>query len=165
MADKARVLAAQAGTDALHATRVFGLGSPHGDDQVGWMVVQRLAKLDELRGRAARLRHPADLLDHLDGCRRLILVDACRSGAAAGSILRFEWPDPRLEAYAGRSTHGLSVGEMLRLATSLHMCPRQVVLFSVEIADARPETPPCQAIVRAVDRVAADVAAEVGRGF
>ncbi|MFV2065944.1 MAG: hypothetical protein ACC645_03120 [Pirellulales bacterium] len=200
-----------------HATRIIGLGSPHGDDQAGWLAVDRLAQIDELDAQPIALRITTDLLDYLDGCQHLILIDACQSGDSSevasqtdgaysqnltqvhqvsavkkssevasqtdgaslqnltqvhqvsavkksvGTLFRFEWPDPQLEAVASRSTHGLGIVEMLHLATALGKCPQRVVLFAVEIEACRPTTEPSELIRRALAQLVERVVAEIER--
>ena len=45
---------------------IVGLGSHHGDDQAGWLVLDRLRERGYPATRLARLQHPADLLDVID---------------------------------------------------------------------------------------------------
>ena len=60
--------------------RVVGVGSPHGDDRVGWRLVEDLAESAGPGVEAVAVAQPLGLLDHLDGCSALIVVDACRAG-------------------------------------------------------------------------------------
>ena len=60
--------------------RVVGVGSPHGDDRVGWRLVEDLAESAGAGVEAVAVTQPLGLLDHLDGCSVLIVVDACRAG-------------------------------------------------------------------------------------
>jgi len=144
-------------------TRIIGLGSPHGDDQAGWLAVDRLVQVDAIDAQPIALNRTADLLDHLAGCQHLILIDACQTGTAPGTVYQLAWPDPRFDPRAGRSTHGLSLVEMLRLATALGKCPPRVVLFAIEIEACRPATDPCAPVRRAVAQLVKQVVAEVNR--
>jgi hydrogenase maturation protease len=112
---------------------VVGLGSPHGDDQAAWRLVEMLEDSD-----AIVLSDPSHVLNHVEGCEKLIVVDACRSGSAPGTILRFSWPDPALRTFAGCSSHSLGVGAVLALAERLGRLPPTVVLYAVELADCEP---------------------------
>ena len=54
--------------DCTHMTvpLIVGLGSHHGDDQAGWLVIDRLQERGYPTSRLVRLRKPADLLDVFD---------------------------------------------------------------------------------------------------
>ncbi len=74
--------------------RLFvGIGSPHGDDQAGWLLA------DLLRGQFASaggilVRQavvPADILDWLNGVEHLHVCDACTTGSPAATLHRWEW--------------------------------------------------------------------------
>jgi hydrogenase maturation protease len=109
------------------------LGSPHGDDRAGWEVVERVRR-EDLSLDTVVLHDPVGLLDCLEGCACVVLVDACRSGAEPGTIRRFTWPAPELDRQGGPSTHGLGVVGALALAEALGRLPPRVVLFGVEAA-------------------------------
>src|SRR5208282_6898835 len=55
--------------------RVVGVGSPHGDDRVGWRLVEDLAESAGPGVEAVVVAQPLGLLDYLDGCSALIVVD------------------------------------------------------------------------------------------
>ena len=77
------------------AVRVVGLGSPHGDDQAGWRLADWLQQRTMPEGVEVVVASDVpDLLELCDGCQTMILVDACRSGQPAGSVHRYDWPDP-----------------------------------------------------------------------
>jgi len=144
-------------------TRIIGLGSPHGDDQAGWLAVNRLARVGAIDAQPIALNRTADLLDHLAGCQHLILIDACQTGAAPGTVYQVAWPDPRFDTRPGRSTHGLSLVEMLHLATALGTCPPSVVLFAVEVEACQPASEPSAPVRRAIAQLVKRVVAEADR--
>jgi hydrogenase maturation protease len=119
-------------------TKVIGIGSHHGDDQAGWIVAQRLLRHKDLPAEVVLLRDPAGVLEHVSGCDRLILIDACMSGDAPGTIKRLEWPDSRLQSNWGTSTHGISACEAMQLLEQLHRRPRSVIFFGVEAESFSP---------------------------
>ncbi len=79
--------------DPLNTQRlVAGLGSPHGDDQLGWLVIDELLR-SRIPGVAVRkLATPHELLDHLQDVAELIVCDAA-AGGTVGQISRYIWPD------------------------------------------------------------------------
>lgn len=116
---------------------IVALGSPHGDDQVAWRVAERLA-LDSTSIRVVPLTTPWDLLEHLLQERRIIVLDACCTGAAPGTVFRIN--GLQLDHLPGDrfSTHGGSVAEIIKLATALGRRPQALVILAVEITSANP---------------------------
>lgn len=150
--------------------RVVGCGSPLGDDAAGWQVVQHLR--DWAANSTFELSktdlefHLADgghqILDVLDGRGTLILVDAICSNSPPGTILRFEWPDTRLECLRPGSTHHVRPAEALRLATALGLAPPRVIVFGIGASQFRPQTPPAAPVAAAARAVAHLILAEFG---
>lgn len=117
-------------------TLVVGVGSPHGDDRVGWEVVAALdagLQLEPLPG-AVRThlsdRPGAGLVALLRGVQRVILVDAARvQGEPAGALL---WMRPeQVHASAAASSHGFGVGQALALAQVLGELPREIQVLAI----------------------------------
>lgn len=119
------------------ANRVIGIGSPHGDDQAAWRLIERLRNREGLNASTVSLSDPSCLLDFLDHCDRLIIVDACAGGGSPGTITRLEWPDARIEARHSHSTHGMGVVFTLQLAEKLGRLPPEVVLFGIELSQCQ----------------------------
>jgi hydrogenase maturation protease len=129
---------------------VAGFGSPHGDDQAGWQVVALLEQRPELAARLVKITEGTQLIDKLDGCRRLIVVDACRGAPLLGAITRLEWPDPRVRQYHNHSTHGVGLCNALELLQRLERMPPIVEVYGIEIGSYRP-----------LDEISAEVASAV----
>src|SRR5262245_715762 len=117
---------------------IAGFGSPHGDDRAGWEVTANLARHAELAARILTVREGSQLTDGLVGCRKLIVIDACRSASPLGTITRFRWPDPRIRHHHNSSTHGLGLCNALDLAARLGRVPADVEVFGIEISDPNP---------------------------
>jgi hydrogenase maturation protease len=75
---------------------VAGFGSPYGDDQTGWRVAAMLKQQPQFPARVVAIHEATQLLEEIVGCERLIVVDACRSGNAVGTVTRLHWPDPQI---------------------------------------------------------------------
>jgi hydrogenase maturation protease len=129
---------------------VAGFGSPHGDDQAGWHVVELLKRRPNLPARLVTIVEGTQLIDVLPRCRRLIVADACRSGPAIGTVSRFAWPDPRVRQYHNHSTHGVGLCNALELAEQLGYMPPEVEVFGIEIGDVRPLDGMTAEVARAV---------------
>jgi hydrogenase maturation protease len=137
--ERARLVAAMDdGKSPGGVVLVAGFGSPHGDDQAGWRVIEILKARPELPVRAVAYREATNLIADLNGCDRLIVVDACRSGDPVGTLTRLTWPDPRIDERHSHSTHGVDVCCALRLAERLGWLPAEVEIFGIEIRECEP---------------------------
>lgn len=117
----------------LCSTAIIGIGSPHGDDQFGWVVVDRLAKMGFSNVTLRKINHPVDLLPHLDAHDQVLLVDA---GVGLPRDLPFlmvtsiDSVDCSLiEEMPSRSTHRLGLSSTLRLAKTLGKRTGHVTLW------------------------------------
>jgi hypothetical protein len=118
------------------AVRIVALGSPHGDDRVAWVVAERLASEPALRGSIFKIDSPYQLVDHFSAGCPVILLDACRSGAAAESscvdekhLTNFRRTDFRLTAARERRNPPCRA-----LGVSL----AGLIILAVEIEDSAP---------------------------
>jgi hydrogenase maturation protease len=147
----------------MHRTCVVGVGSPHGDDAVGWLLAEELRQRDPTAADVVALRSPTELLGRLSGCRKLILVDACSGGQPAGTIRRLTWPDSAIAALSSPSSHGLGVGTVLALAEALGELPPEVVVYAVEMNDCLPGQTASDMVRRALPELCRCVLAEVNQ--
>jgi hydrogenase maturation protease len=118
--------------------RIIGIGSHFGDDQIGWLLTSRLRTRARLAVDVLAVETPLQLLDVIGGCRQLVIIDACLTGASVGTITRYDWPDPRIESRCTGSTHQLGVVETLQLGQQLGRLPKRVTLFGIEIGNSQP---------------------------
>lgn len=137
----------------MQDTIIFGLGSPHGDDQFGWLVADRLADEMSRRGMPAagvrRVGSPVQVLDWLDGCERLFLVDACR-GDLPGEFCSFDWPAAEIERLRCSGSHDYTIWQALELASRLGQLPRECRLWCAagsHFAAGQPISPRLLAVV------------------
>ena len=122
---------------------VFGIGSAHGVDQVGWRVIDQLQQeAVELHG-IHRLQVPLDLLTHASASasasaaaprRPWIIVDACL-GECVGKIHCWRWPElPESASLAGQvSSHGIGLLDVLRMGQELSVLPDAVWIYGIEV--------------------------------
>lgn len=129
-------------TDQL-VTRLVGVGSPHGDDRVGWVVVDRLAALRLAHVQAVTVASPIGLLDLLGGAgERLIVCDAFAGEGPAGRLRRWEWPDAAIESVRSFGTHDVSLATALQLAGNLGILPLSVTVWGIDVGPS-PRSDPC----------------------
>ena len=119
---------------------VAGVGSYHGDDQVGWLASQALA--DCIDSDAASIRtasSPLELADWLaEEFDRLIVIDACRGLGAPGKLRRIAWPSDALLQTHWLGSHDLPLPAVLELSAVLNRLPPDVVIWAVEAARKQP---------------------------
>jgi len=109
---------------------VIGLGNAlRHDDAAGLAIARRLRAATHGRGIAV-YEHEGEtlaLLDIWQSARAAVLVDTIRSGAAPGTVQRFDAtaaPIPaRLESSC--STHAFGLGQAIELARNSSRCSRQ----------------------------------------
>ena len=146
----------------MNRVRIFGIGSPSGDDQAGWLTVDALLAGGVKAGDELvieKLDRPgAGLIPLLDNASWVLLVDAMQSGGQPGWIQRYgvnDWP-----AYCqGLSSHGFGVLNALSLARELGSLPPRLDLYGIGIGGAMPGGNPCTE-VQAATRKLADIIAD-----
>lgn len=112
---------------------LVGVGSPSGDDGLGWHVVDLLASHLPSLWEARKVANPTDMLDWFASVETLLVCDACLRELPGDEIQRWQWPDlpDAMTGFIG--THDFSVPDVLRLAERLGTLPDQVVILAVEI--------------------------------
>jgi hydrogenase maturation protease len=147
---------------------VVGIGNPdRGDDGVGRLVVRLLrgrlpadVRIEERLGGAAEL---VELLAEADVA---VLIDAMVSGAAPGTIRRFDCVAGEVvPGSGGASSHGLGVAEAVGLARALGCLPTVCVVYAVEAAEFAPGAEVTAAVAAAAEETARRVAAELASPF
>jgi hydrogenase maturation protease len=142
---------------------VIGIGNPErGDDAAGRLVARRLR--GKLPADVAIAEHDGEstaLLALLDGADTAILIDACVSGAPAGTVRRFDASaSPLPEAKFSVSTHGLGLAEAIELARALRALPRRCIVYTIEGRAFDPGAPLSPAVAAAVGETSERVRAE-----
>jgi hydrogenase maturation protease len=138
---------------------VIGIGTGRGDDAAGLAAAEALAVRKLPPGVSVhRCERPVpDLLDALEGAEAAILVDAARTGATPGSVMRLARGD--LARALCASSHALGVADALRLAELLGRAPSRIEVVAIEIAEVH--APELTAAGRAAAGEAAEAALEI----
>ena len=74
----------------------------------------------------------AGLLDEIADRRKVIVIDAARTGSPPGSVCRFSSDDLEAEVGTSLSLHEFGLLDTLTMARHLGCHPHEVVLFGVE---------------------------------
>lgn len=149
--------------------QVLGIGSPHGDDRIGWQVVEALegAYASPEVNILALDRPGPNLLHYLDGATGAVLVDAMHGNYAPGTIVSLS--RRRLLREASQwSSHLLGIPEALALGDALDLLPDQLLLLGIQShqVEARTETlsPVLEKVIpEAVARIRAQLAVWLSR--
>jgi hydrogenase maturation protease len=157
---------------------VVGIGNPWAsDDAVGPEVVRQLAAAFEPASNQESttvaplpdvvfLTVPQpnlELLDVLERCDLLLVVDAVASGAPPGHLHRQPWQPGGLEARGleRASSHGFGVREILDLAASLGRRLPAIVLWGIEVAVTKPGQSLSPAVAAALPQLVEDLGCEL----
>jgi len=150
-----------------------GIGSPFGDDQLGWIVADEIERYGHPNTHVRRGQSPADLFDWLDGHERLIVCDACYSAEQPGTWRRFDWPAVEIEDVEFAGTHDMNLAATLKLAEQLGMLPKQMTIWCMAVdcnslapigtASSRSGNAPCIQLSPQVWRSIAPFVAEIMR--
>lgn len=114
---------------------VLGIGNPdRGDDAAGREAARRLRGC--LPGDVEILEHDGEataLLHLFEDADQAYIIDACRSGAAAGTVRRFDAAsEPLPEIELAVSTHGFGLAAAIELARNLGQLPPRCLVYAIE---------------------------------
>ena len=118
--------------------KIIGVGSPFGDDRLGWVAAEQLKTLPIYLSEKDKIdisildRPGAALISHWEDADAVILIDAIRSGAAPGTlhILAADDIDENTQL---SSSHGFGVASTIALARTLDELPEHLYLYGIEI--------------------------------
>lgn len=142
---------------------VAGIGSHHGDDCIGWVVVDRLkdeAKQDFYGARFVKCQLPIDLLDRLEEVDEVHVIDAMDGPwqDKAGKLfaihhLRYAERGDRLAVRERRSTssHGMGVLPVLQLAEKLGLPTGHVTIWLAQGETFEPMSGPSRVALQSID--------------
>ena len=118
--------------------RIFALGSPHGDDQVAWVIAERLSQDPLIQPFVHQLATPWDLVELLVPDCSVIVIDASSGTTPPGNVLRVVKCDLANSPIARQSTHGGSLLQSLELAETLQRSIRELVVFAIAVESCEP---------------------------
>ncbi len=146
--------------------RVLGVGSPHGDDAVGWLAVEAFQsarpRLIEHQIETRILDRPgAGLLHYLVGADAVIIVDAVQGGDAPGTVDVYS-AEQFCTGGSLLAVHGFGLASTLALGRVLDMLPPRLTVVGVHIAQTVPGAPMTPAVRESVAKAAAKIRAMIG---
>jgi hydrogenase maturation protease len=143
---------------------VIGVGNEfRGDDAAGLLVARRLRERAATEAVVLACQaDPAGLLSAWTGADLAIVVDTVVSGAAPGTVQRFDVSDTPLPArLIASSTHALGVAEAIELARALDRLPCRTIVYGIEGSSFSAGAPLDQTVERAIDETVTRVVAEL----
>ena len=136
---------------------VIGLGSPHGDDQVGWLVADEISRGLGSAIVTRNLTCPIDLTLAIEGMPRVVIVDAVRCDRMSDHPCRWEWPSSEIALIRPSGTHAIGLTECLHLASELNRLPDEVVIWGIPGRNFQAGSPIDHALRNAVPRLARQI--------
>ena len=141
---------------------IVGLGSSHGDDQAGWLVIDFLVALGADEDSVRKAAHPADILSWSQADSRLTICDAGYPRGQPGRLGRWSWPKDQLEASRLCGTHDLPLADVLALGRQTGCCPSAVEIWTIEGASFDAMTAASPLVTEAARQVASEIWAAHG---
>jgi len=117
------------------ATTIIGIGSPYGDDQVGWLAIDHLQQQWADQPELTFMKsNSLDWLTEINQAEQVFFIDAVVSDQPPGKIHAF----PIKHALPGHlklntSSHGISLWESIQLAQNLSDFDLPIYFFGIEI--------------------------------
>lgn len=157
--------------EARERVVVIGVGNDfRRDDGVGWAVVRRLRERAAGRALPPGIElatcdgDPGRLIGLWEGAALAVVVDAAHAHPGTpGRVHRLALDGDGLARTSATSSHGLGLGEAVRLAAALGMLPGRLVVHAVEGAETCFGPGLSPAVATVVDTLADSVEQEVVR--
>ena len=134
--------------------RLIGIGNPdRGDDAAGWEVAGLVTSWETARLTAGSL----SLIDLWGDDDEVVIVDAMRSDAPTGTVVRIDAIEDRLPQGSFSSTHAFGPAAVVELARTMDRLPRSLVVYGIEAGHVEHGVPMSSEVVAAVSSVAAEL--------
>lgn len=149
----------------MTTTLVLGLGNTiMSDDGIGPKVIEQLQQGGGLPDGMMLLDGGTlglDLLPHLEGVQRLIIVDAVEIGQPAGTCVRLAGDEVPMALETKLSPHQMGMKDLLAVARLMGHLPDEIVLIGVQPACLEMDTELTPAVAAALPTLLTMVLAEV----
>jgi len=128
------------------------------DDGAAHRVADLLSTVEQIE--VARAQSPIEILNHVSReTDTLIIVDAVENISEPGRIHIIDPVKLLSGSYFWRSTHTMTLPEVVRLLETLDIKPSRVIIFGIEGADFKPGL----GLSEQVEKACAEVASEIKR--
>lgn len=136
---------------------LIGAGNrDRGDDAAGRVLIDRLRQRGDLPFICVECSGEATaLMELFAGREKVIIIDACHSRGAAGTILHFDAAAAPLPvALSTSSSHGFGVAAGIELARALGDLPLELDVFAIEADSCEQGSALTPAVDAAIDKLA-----------
>ncbi len=148
---------------------MIGLGNPLlGDEGIGVRAVEELRGLELPEGVETVVGGTAGLglIGLMEGCRRVIIVDAADMGRPPGCVAKFSPSEVRFRIAEGPlSLHQIGLGEVLALASALGIAPDGLTIIGVQPKRVEIGARLSPEVERAIPQIIGIVLEELDRGL
>jgi len=155
----------------VNLIKVLGIGSPFGDDQVGWKVTDALKQQISMHANIVPFviienhdRPGVRLIELMSGASTVFIIDAIKSNSEIGTIHRFKNNDI-CELENRLSTHDMGVSEALQLGSALNALPDNIILYGIEIDITVPGATLSQRVESAIEHLVVQLKNEIIRHY
>jgi len=146
-------------------TLIVGLGSPYGDDKIGWVACEQL-KMDI--GHLSTVdfvtcdRSGLEWLTKMSDAGQVLFVDAMRSGEKPGTVRKIDLSADQWSEYPAKlSSHGINIMDAIDLAQSLGELPETISVWGVEIEHCNVEGGLSDSVKTALPTLLANIKSEI----
>lgn len=155
----------------MKTLRVLGIGSPFGDDQLGWNVINILQKYDNLKKiNSDKLqliccdRPGMSLLELMRDASTVFLIDAVKTGAEPGTLHRFK--NQAIEVVdTPLSSHAFGIADAIKMGHALHDLPLNVFLYGIEIGNIQYQFNVSKPLIQAINTLSKQLESDILRWF
>lgn len=126
----------------MNNTRLIGIGSPFGNDNIGWRAIERLKQHRAI----ASLPEPVDLFDCdrpgvnliplFAGAKCVVLLDAILAPDQHGEVIQVD-TEQLMHSHGGISSHNLDAAAAIALAATLHSLPERLSIIGLGVDTAQ----------------------------
>lgn len=113
---------------------LFTLGTPHGLDQLAWVVGGHIASKQLPWVEVHTARDPLRLTVLPSREHPLAVLDTTLTPLSDSPLWRFRWPDLPVDSERPLSSHGLDLKYALELLASLGQLPSLVLVYAISVA-------------------------------
>jgi hydrogenase maturation protease len=108
---------------------ILAIGSAFGADRIGWQIAEHFQHhgIENVH----TCRHPIDLLPFFSENSDCIIIDALWSSGKPGDVLEIHPAD--LKKDHCRNSHGLTLFEVIQLASISEQLPEHLTIYGIEI--------------------------------
>lgn len=121
----------------MKTTAIIGVGSPFGEDDVAFKVIEKLKPRAQDIHCQYYDRPGLHLLETINTFDVVHLIDAVMSGNTLGTLYQFNDLDQFKKNTKPLSTHAFGLAETLALGNTLDLLPKKLVIHGIEISKNR----------------------------